>query len=78
MSGTELSRVRTGFRLRPPEPIEQSASESRRADIVMQSCGVPAEDVSAGLTYQQFAPYESTWKGFVGDEDHVPGLREWV
>ena len=36
MSGTELSRVRTEFRLRPPEPINQSHS-SRGADIVMQS-----------------------------------------
>jgi hypothetical protein len=37
MSGTELSRVRTEFRLRPPEPINQSLLESRGADIVMQS-----------------------------------------
>ena len=29
MSGTELSRVRTEFRLRPPEPINQSPLESR-------------------------------------------------
>jgi hypothetical protein len=29
MSGTELSRVRTEFRLRPPEPIKQSLLESR-------------------------------------------------
>ena len=29
MSGTELSRVRTEFRLRPPEPINQSLLESR-------------------------------------------------
>jgi hypothetical protein len=39
MSGTELSRVRTEFRLRPPEPINQSLLESRGADIVMQSSG---------------------------------------
>jgi hypothetical protein len=29
MSGTELSRVRTEFRLRPPEPINPSLLESR-------------------------------------------------
>jgi hypothetical protein len=37
MSGTELSRVRTELRLRPPEPINQSLLVSRWADIVMQS-----------------------------------------
>jgi hypothetical protein len=29
MSGNELSRVRTEFRLRPPEPINQCLLESR-------------------------------------------------
>lgn len=37
MSGTELSRVRTEFRLRLPERISNSPLESRGADIVMQS-----------------------------------------
>jgi hypothetical protein len=37
MSGTELSRVRTEFRLRLPERINSSPLESRGADIVMQS-----------------------------------------
>jgi hypothetical protein len=37
MSGTELSRVRTEFRLHLPEPINKSPLESRGADIVMQS-----------------------------------------
>jgi hypothetical protein len=37
MSGTELSRVRTEFRLRLPEPINRSPLESSGADIVMQS-----------------------------------------
>jgi hypothetical protein len=37
MSGIELSRVRTEFRLHPPEPINQSPLESR-GRIVMQSC----------------------------------------
>jgi hypothetical protein len=36
MSGTELSRVRTEFRLRLPEPINKSPLELRGADIVMQ------------------------------------------
>src|SRR5215469_17793905 len=36
MSGNELSRVRTEFRLHPPEPIKRCLLESR-ADIVMQS-----------------------------------------
>jgi hypothetical protein len=39
MSGTELSRVRTEFRLRLLEPINKSPLESSRADIVMQSSG---------------------------------------
>ncbi len=37
ISGTELSRVRTEFQLRLPEPINKSPLESRGADIVMQS-----------------------------------------
>jgi hypothetical protein len=37
MSGTELSRVRTEFRPRLPEPINQSPLDSRGADIVLQS-----------------------------------------
>jgi hypothetical protein len=37
MSGTELSRVRTEFRLPLLEPINKSPLESSRADIVMQS-----------------------------------------
>jgi hypothetical protein len=36
-SGTELSRVRTEFRLRLPEPINKSPLASSGADIVMQS-----------------------------------------
>jgi hypothetical protein len=40
MSGTELSRVRTEFRLRLPEPSNKSPLESRGADIVMQSSRV--------------------------------------
>src|SRR5271156_4483618 len=44
MSGTELSRVRTEFRLRLPETIDKSPLESRGADIVMQSSGFRARD----------------------------------
>jgi hypothetical protein len=36
-SGTELSRVRTEFRLRLPEPSNKSPLESSGADIAMQS-----------------------------------------
>ncbi len=42
MSGTELSRVRTEFRLRLLEPINESPLESSGADIVMQSSGFHA------------------------------------
>jgi hypothetical protein len=42
MSGIELSRVRTEFRLRLPEPINKRPLESSGADIVMQSCGFQA------------------------------------
>jgi hypothetical protein len=34
MSGNELSRVRTEFRLRPPEPIKQSLLESRKPTLL--------------------------------------------
>jgi len=37
MSGTELSRVRTEFRLRLLEPINKSPLESSGAGVVMQS-----------------------------------------
>jgi hypothetical protein len=37
MSGAELSRVRTEFRLRLPEPINKSPLASSGADIVTQS-----------------------------------------
>jgi hypothetical protein len=37
MPSIELSRVRTEFRLRFPEPINKSPLESSGADIVMQS-----------------------------------------
>src|ERR1700685_3128544 len=39
MSGTELSRVRTQFRLPLLEPINKSPLESSGAGVVMQSSG---------------------------------------
>jgi len=52
MSGTELSRVRTEFRPRLPEPINKSPLESRGADILMQSSSVLARKMSGYATYQ--------------------------
>jgi hypothetical protein len=52
MSGTELSRVRTEFRLRLPEPSNKSPLESRGADIVMQSTGMARSHRSASATDQ--------------------------
>ena len=40
MSGTELSRVRTEFRLPLLEPINKSPLESNGAGVVMQSSGL--------------------------------------
>jgi hypothetical protein len=54
MSGTELSRVRTEFRLRPPEPTNESHS-SRGADIVMQSSEASLH-LSGNPTNQDSAP----------------------
>jgi hypothetical protein len=47
MSGTELSRVRTEFQLRPPEPINQSLLESREPTLLcnqMKSPHRPSHD----------------------------------
>src|SRR5580704_11338578 len=44
MSGTELSRVRTEFRLPLLEPINKSPLESSGAGVVMQSCGFRISD----------------------------------
>jgi hypothetical protein len=56
MSGTELSRVRTEFRLRLPEPINKSPLESRGADIIMQSSGF---ERSKNLTSEVWWGWES-------------------
>jgi hypothetical protein len=42
MSGNELSRVRTEFWLRPPEPIKQSPLESREPTLLCNQ--VPFQD----------------------------------
>jgi hypothetical protein len=57
MSGIELSRVRTEFRLRLPEPINKRPLESSGADIVMQSSGVLARDLSGNATYQDLTGF---------------------
>jgi hypothetical protein len=44
MSGTELSRVRTEFRLRRPEPINKSPPASRRPTLL---CNQPEKWISA-------------------------------
>jgi hypothetical protein len=49
MSGTELSRVRTEFRLRLLEPINKSPLESNGAGVVMQSCGIWRTSISARI-----------------------------
>jgi hypothetical protein len=41
MSGTELSRVRTEFRLRPPEPINKSSLESRGPTLLCNQVKLP-------------------------------------
>ena len=61
MSGTELSRVRTEFRLRLPEPINKSPLESRGAGIVMQSCEVLVRQMSGNATYRESDRYRNFW-----------------
>ena len=39
MSGTELSRVRTEFRLRPPEPINESDSSRAGPTLLCNQVG---------------------------------------
>jgi hypothetical protein len=46
MSGTELSRVRTEFRLPLPEPINKSPLESRRPTLL---CNQVVSDYAGGL-----------------------------
>ena len=44
MSGSELSRVRTEFRLRLPEPINKSPLESRGPTLLCNQVGTKATD----------------------------------
>jgi hypothetical protein len=59
MSGTELSRVRTEFRLRPPEPIKQSLLESRGPTLLCNQVRFAVPDI-----------YSNSWPGFfpVGED----------
>ena len=52
MSGNELSRVRTEFRLRPSRAYQLMPTRVEGADIVMQSSGVLVRQVSDNPTYR--------------------------
>jgi hypothetical protein len=56
MSGTELSRVRTEFRLRLPEPINQSLLESRGPTLLCNQ--VSRKDLVSGTVKD---PHYSLW-----------------
>ena len=53
MSGTELSRVRTEFRPRPPRTYQLKPLESRAAEIVMQSSATEGSEYATGLIQQE-------------------------
>jgi hypothetical protein len=64
MSGTELSRVRTEFRLRPPEPINQRPLESRgrhcyaiKSKSHLSDWHLPAQPVDATLSSRLIRQY---------------------
>jgi hypothetical protein len=54
ISGTELSRVRTEFRLRPPEPTNQSYS-SRGEPTLLCNQVDPSTNLSGNSTNQELA-----------------------
>jgi len=55
MSGTELSRVRTEFRLRPPEPINKSSLESRGPTLLCNQCHpLSSEQLSVAARWRRF------------------------
>src|SRR5208282_4037446 len=60
MSGTELSRVRTEFRPRPPRTYQLKPLESRAAEIVMQSSSVLVRQMSGYPTNQDFGTSASS------------------
>jgi hypothetical protein len=53
MSGTELSRVRTEFRLRLPEPINKSSLESRGPTLLCNQVVLGRFHLSYLLDYQR-------------------------
>jgi hypothetical protein len=53
MSGTELSRVRTEFRLRLPEPINKSPLESRGPTLLCNQVPFPPVNPAATATRSQ-------------------------
>ena len=55
MSGTELSRVRTEFRLRLPEPINKSPLESRGPTLLCNHVGFAQTHLSGFATTQDLA-----------------------
>ena len=53
MSGTELSRVRTEFRLRLPEPINKSSLESRGPTLLCNQVDSDQNHMSGNATNQE-------------------------
>jgi Predicted nucleotide-binding protein containing TIR-like domain len=71
MSGTELSRVRTEFRLRPPKPINQSHSSRGGADIVTQSSSFLGRNhvfltarIPSFIELKQWSIAATSWQAF--------------
>ena len=66
MSGTELSRVRTEFRLRPPERINQSLLESRgrHGYAIMWNFG--QKHSSGNATKRPLTTFPNTMCWFIG------------
>ena len=56
MSGTELSRVRTEFRLRLPEPINKSPLESRGPTLLCNHVPLPEFHISGKGVNQDLRP----------------------
>jgi hypothetical protein len=56
MSGTELSRVRTEFRLRLPEPINKSSLESRGPTLLCNQVKFDQIHLSGYATQYKRAP----------------------
>ena len=52
MSGTELSRVRTEFRLRLPEPINKSPLESRGPTLLCNQVPLAGHKRSTGMSVE--------------------------